>query len=42
MSYPMLMWTEPTQVEESIKATAYLRLLLIKVSSDFLHRMYFT
>lgn len=41
MKDPMLLWSGPAQVGEGIRATAYLRLLL-KVSSDLLHRMYFT
>lgn len=41
MKDPVLLWSGPAQVGEGIRATAYLRLLL-KVSSDLLHRMYFT
>lgn len=41
MKDPMLPWSGPAQVGEGIRATAYLRLLL-KVSRDLLHRMYFT
>lgn len=34
----MLMCTEPAQVGEGIKATAFVRILLIQVSSGLLHR----
>lgn len=34
----MLMCTEPAQVGEGIKATAFMRILLIKVNSGLLHR----